>query len=333
MQQKKLLPKKYYYLSRIDERDYSKITYERKEKLELVKELLVDGCTPALAFQAGKMSRATYYRWKRQYLHQGLFGLEPQSTRPKHLRFAEWDNTLVAQVIALRKRYPLFGKAKITVLLKRDYQVTVSESTVGRIIKKLVAMEKIKPVGFYTGKYNPKPRNFDDHAQRLPRGMKSKKPGELVQIDHMTVGTDSSGKWIKHFEAICPTTRYSVGQAFRKASSNNAAQFLDFVQQQLPFPLLSIQVDGGSEFMGDFEAACKAKNIPLYVLPPRSPEMNGRVERINSTVKSEFYKLYEGKGNLEVINTHLSKYKSFYNTFRPHSSLQGLTPMEYWKKL
>ena len=41
--------------------------------------------------------------------------------------------------------------------------------------------------------------------------------------------------------------------------------------QVLPFPLRSVQVDGTSEFMADFETACQGLDIPLHVLPPGAP--------------------------------------------------------------
>ncbi len=60
----------------------------------------------------------------------------------------------------------------------------------------------------------------------------------------------------------------------------------------------AIQVDGGSEFMAvsgldpEIEAACQARGIALYVLP-RSPQMNGAVERCNGAWRSEFYETYD----------------------------------------
>ncbi|MEE9273671.1 MAG: hypothetical protein V3U57_10475, partial [Robiginitomaculum sp.] len=50
-----------------------------------------------------------------------------------------------------------------------------------------------------------------------------------------------------------------------------------------PFTIKSIQVDGGSEFMAEFEQACEDVNIPLIVLPPSRPTYNGGVERGNRT--------------------------------------------------
>jgi transposase len=329
MQQTRLHKKIYYHLSTLDSKEYSQRALERKKYLDDYEKLRLDGASAQTIFSVLRISRASYYRWKKQYTLYGFNGLEPESTRPKNVRKPQWDKTLEEKVLILRRKYVLFGKDKIRILLKREYKVTTSTSTVGRILSLLLKKGLIRSASFYTGKYIPKPRTFNNHAQRLPKGAKSKIPGDLVQIDHMSVKIDS-GREIKHFEAVCPVTRYSVGQAHWQATSNTAAAFLDFVLSQLPFPLISVQVDGGCEFRGDFEKACKDRNIPLYVLPPRLPKMNAFVERGNGTVKSEFYKLYDKSNNLNIINHHLKSYKHFYNSYRPHRSLQEFTPEQYY---
>ena len=45
-----------------------------------------------------------------------------------------------------------------------------------------------------------------------------------------------------------------------------------------PFRITSIQVDGGSEFMAEFEQEAQKLGITLYVLPPKRPQYNGGVE-------------------------------------------------------
>jgi hypothetical protein len=45
------------------------------------------------------------------------------------------------------------------------------------------------------------------------------------------------------------------------------SSILDKIIADTPFPVRAIQVDGGSEFMAEFEAACQAKDVALYVLP------------------------------------------------------------------
>jgi len=101
----------------------------------------------------------------------------------------------------------------------------------------------------------------------------------------------------------------------------------------MPFPIRSIQVDGGSEFMSVFEQACAKKAIPLFVLPPYSPQLNGTVERCNGTFKYEFYSLnkrFESQSELEI---KLDQFTDFYNKIRPHQNLRLLTPCQFIEKL
>jgi hypothetical protein len=59
----------------------------------------------------------------------------------------------------------------------------------------------------------------------------------------------------------------------------------------MPFAIRAIQVDGGSEFHAAFEAECQRRALRLFVLPPRSPKLNGAVERAQRTHREEFYEL------------------------------------------
>ena len=76
---------------------------------------------------------------------------------------------------------------------------------------------------------------------------------------------------------------------FSNATSKSAKKFLLSFVAKAPFPILSIQVDGGSEFMAEFEEACAELCIPLIVPPPKKPQYNGGVERGNRTFREEFY--------------------------------------------
>jgi hypothetical protein len=68
-------------------------------------------------------------------------------------------------------------------------------------------------------------------------------------------------------------------------------QFLYTLLQRTPFPVRALQVDGGSEFYAEFEAACLHKGLPLFVLPLKSPKLNAHVERANRTHIEEFYEV------------------------------------------
>jgi putative transposase len=78
-----------------------------------------------------------------------------------------------------------------------------------------------------------------------------------------------------------------------------------------------------------FEQACADKDIRLFVLPPRSPKLNGHVERAQRTHSEEFYDLYMGELDLKSVNEALREWEHYYNTVRPHHSLDLKTPAEY----
>ena len=169
------------------------------------------------------------------------------------------------------------------------------------------------------------------YAERI-RNQKPNNPGELVQIDHMVLN-QCNGLKIKEFRIVDPTTRISISRIYNSANAINAREFLKEARNELEFEIKSIQVDGGSEFMKEFEDYCKYEGIKLYVLPPRSPKMNGYVERANETYRYEFWNVYEIPDTIEEARKLLRKFEYKYNFLRPHQSLNYLTPMEYYNKM
>jgi hypothetical protein len=57
----------------------------------------------------------------------------------------------------------------------------------------------------------------------------------------------------------------------------------DTLAERMPFPVLAISIDSGAELMAEFETACPARGIRLFVLPPRSPKLHGAVERAKAS--------------------------------------------------
>jgi len=277
-----------YMKSGIDETDYSQKAFEREKKIKNCCLLLSNGCSSSAVFTAQAIPRSTFYRWKEKYQKCGLIGLENQSTCPNRVRQPVLRSEIEEKVLAIRRKFRVWGKAKIVVILEREYGVKVSASTIGRILSKLVKRKLIKPAHYYRGIVKIKrSRVFNKHAKRWKYGMKAHSPGELVQFDHAIVEL-LDGKYLRHFSAVCPLTKIAVEQVYDQATSANAAQFLTFAVSQFPFPIKSVQVDGGSEFMDEFETECKKRSIDLYVLPPKSPKFNGVVERSHYAAKYEF---------------------------------------------
>jgi len=256
---------------------------ERLRRLELFAELRAAGCDEALCLKTIGWSRATYHRWHKRYREDGVRGLRSRSRRPKRLRRRCQTAADEALVLAKRDARPLWGKRKIGAALRRDVAgFELSDSSIGRILSRALKRKRIQSAAQVAGYAKPKRRrNFGGHSKRWQYGMRADAPGVLVQFDHMSVSFP--GTSVKSFTAVCPTTGYLVARAYSRATSHNAARFLEHVLDTMPFAVDSIQVDGGSEFRAAFERACQQRDIALFVLPPKSPKYNAHVERAHRT--------------------------------------------------
>ncbi len=280
----------------------------------------------ALACQTFGLSRATLYRWRARFDPHDLTSLKERSRRPHRLRTPRWSLTLLQAVRRLRQQYPRWGKDKLVVLLHRE-GVTVSTSTVGRILTRLKTTGQLREPGprAVSAKKRRAPRPY---AVRKPTSYTARQPGDLVQLDTLDV-RPLPGVVLKHFTARDVVSRWDVLEAHHRATASGAAQFLQTLDQRMPFPIRSIQVDGGSEFCAAFEAECRRRGIHLFVLPPRSPKLNGAVERAQRTHTEEFYEVTECSWQVEALNQELQRWERVYNTIRPHQALDYLTPLQF----
>jgi len=272
------------------------------------------------AAQAVAVPRATLYRWEKTPV--------PKSRRPHRVRRNSWSPALRAEVERLRLDFPMWGKEKLGPIL-RDQGFAVSNATVGRIIDSLIARGRVPRVADLIRKATRKtPPNKRPHAIRKPKEVSFEKPGDVIQIDTVSV-TLAPNFAVKHFDAYDVHAKWTVAKPYRNATALNAADFLDKVTAEMPWPVKAIQIDGGSEFMAEFELACAAKRIPLYVLPPRSPKLNGAVERCNGAWRYEFYAVVDLPNHIDKIAEHVDAFQYLYNHFRPHGALDGKTPNQY----
>lgn len=272
------------------------------------------------------ISRQTFYTWRRRYDPGRLGSMESRSHRPKRLRTPAWTRELVLAVLHQREQHPRWGKDKLTVLLRQSGH-PVSTSKVGRILGNLKARGVLRePVGRAVSAHRrPWSRPY---AVRKPRDYSVREPGDLVQVDTMDL-RPLPGMVLKQFTARDVISRWDVLEVHTRATATLAAQFLTTLQRRLPFPLKAVQVDGGSEFAAVFEEACQQRGIRLFVLPPRSPKLNGCVERANRTHAEEFYEVTDFSLDIPTLNQELLAWEHTYNTVRPHQALGYLTPFQF----
>jgi transposase InsO family protein len=271
-------------------------------------------------------SRTTIQSWCKRYKARGPAGLEDSSRRPHNLRQPTWSTAFEQRVLKLREQYPRWGKKKLVVLLAREGAHS-SVSMTGRILKHLKETgQLIEPLPERRRKRKDLPPR--PYALRKPKLYVAKEPGDLVEVDTVDL-RPVPGVILKHFTARDVVSRWDVLGVYTRASATTAALFLDDLQQRAPFPIKAIQVDGGSEFKAEFEAACQQRGIRLFVLPPRSPKLNGCVERGNRTHREEFYEVYDLDWTVAKLRPDLLHWERVYNSVRPHAALDYLTPQEY----
>jgi putative transposase len=275
------------------------------------------------------ISPQTFYRWKRRYDPKNLLSLEDHLHRPHRLRQPTWSPELAQAVFTLREQYPRWGKDKLAVLLRNEHW-QVSISMVGRILTQLKKRRLLRepPRNSLSTKKRRYPRLY---AMRKPKDYPITQAGDLVQVDTLDV-RPLPGVVFKNFTARDVISRWDVLEVHTKATSSNAVGFLDTLVRRMPFPLKAIQVDGGSEFEAAFEQECQKRGIRLFVLPPRSPKLNGHVERANRTHTEEFYELYDGELKITSLNKALQEWETVYNHIRPHQALGYLTPQQFLLK-
>lgn len=276
------------------------------------------------------ISRQTFYRWQRRYDPYDLRTLEERSHCPRRRRQPTWSFPLAEKVLLLRLQFPRWGKDKLAVLLRRQ-KVAISVSMVGRILTRLKQQGRLvePPRSGVPG--SRRALRTRPYAVRKPKQYAASEPGDLVEVDTLDV-RPIAGVVFKQFTARDVVSRWDVIQAHPRATAQTAAQFLDTLQHRMPFPIRAVQVDGGSEFAAEFEQACQQRGLHLFVLPPRSPKLNGAVERANRTHTEEFYQVTPCSLEMKKLNRELRHWEKIYNTVRPHQALGYLTPLQFLRQ-
>lgn len=231
------------------------------------------------------LPKATYYRWKARLAKQGVGGLRDLRSGNRRKRFAP-VRSWVRELVLVERILQPGGKRQIHYrLVRKGFRVSLS--SVGRVLREFFDRQVLLRLGYRKRNKVLSAAAKRAHALRKKSGVKPAGPGDLVQVDTMHERSLERARF--HFTAIDPTTKVVHARLLPSATSRNAKVLLLELLEVLPFPVKSIQVDNGSEFKGEFEAACQELGIKLFTIPPRSPKWNGIVERMQRIFRDEHY--------------------------------------------
>lgn len=270
---------------------------------------------------AFKLPRTTIYTWKKKYENSGKksSSLIPRTTRPHNTRTQTLDPLLVEFIKSMRQEYGKVGRAKIKIFLD-EYARQMDKKTYGTTKIGII----IKRKGLtYTKTKKKRKRPLTCRVKRSP---KEQIPG-YIEMDTVHLWVLSRKYYF--MTAIDVVTRFAWVSLVKSPSSKWARQaFLAFTKKY-KHQIRVVQTDNGSEFLGEFHGHLEDNNITHQFSYPRTPQINGYVERFNRTLKEEFLYRYELDITEEKFNHKLTNYLIWYNTKRPHQSLNMKSPLQY----
>jgi transposase InsO family protein len=177
----------------------------------------------------------------------------------------------------------------------------------------------------------PANQKYQPHTRRWQRYEKPQ-PGHRLQLDvKFLERIPGTRKRLFQFTAIDDCTRLRILKVYDACTQTSAIRFIDDVIRRLPFRVHVIQTDNGAEFQFRFHSHVEGLDIRHVYIRPRTPRLNGKVERSYRIDDQEFYQLLDRGGitdDIHLFNEKLREWENYYNYDRPHGALDGQTPYE-----
>jgi transposase InsO family protein len=307
-----------------------------QQRLQVVRIAMSQG-TQAAALRSG-LSPRTIRSWKARFKRLGIEGLRDRSRAPTRVaNKKDRDGVLSKALVDLQTREPGLTRLQILIALMGQPSSDVPTlAWIGRARKRLGLTKKRKP-------------KTNEHKKRYEIPV----PGYL-EIDTKEIAKDGEpGEKLYQFTAIdeCSRVRFLAGSLTKGAQA--AAKFLEDAVAyfaSLGVKVVRAQTDNGTEFTlphneltlasyarGDTDEAlftrrCQELSITHRLIKPRTPQLNGKVERSHRTDEERFYSRFTFATEHALDHALKTVWMPEYNEQRPHSSLGGQTPLEFLKR-
>lgn len=296
-----------------------------KEKLEwIIFYHTVSDCNAKRTSEYFGISRKTFHKWLKRFDETDLKSLEENSRSPITRRTWEVTPEEEKQIITLRKETKcVYGKKKLKKLYFRKYAEVISTWKIERVIRiHKLYREKVVEKAKVETKRKKKNKLLIKNVE------KKNEYGFIWHVDTIIIWWYGSRRAI--FTATEDITKISFARAYGTNSSSHGADFLKRLVFLVDGKVEIMHSDNGSEFEKHFEEACGILGIQQAFSRPRTPKDNPSLERFNRTIQDEWLSLSEvGLDDINEANKDLTSWLIEYNNYRPHESLDYLTPLEY----
>jgi transposase len=263
------------------------------------------------------ISRSLFYYWFKRFDECDLKSLEDDSPVPKTTRRWSPDPIILSRMIKLRKRYIYWGKVKLSIVYQNIYGEQISSWQFQRVIEEF----KLYP-----------PRRKKNYCKRgakkqLISYQIRQTAKNLYSIDTKVLSLFGITYYI--IMAVGHDSKIAYAKAYKRHRAEEAADFLDKLSYLLGSKPDIILSDNGSEFMKEFDQACKGQNIQRFWSRPHTPKDNPEAERLVKTYIYEHLNYGHWSDNIDKLNEYITSWLIEYNTVRPHQKLNYLTPLQY----
>lgn len=251
-------------------------------------------------------NQSTIVRWVDILRRNGFrHGIPTRSCRPiSHPK--ELPREMVKAIIEYRLKYNRCAEV-VHHFLVRD-GLRVSLSSVKRTLKRQGLTRYSKWKKWH--QYDERPR--------------AEKPGILVEIDTIVDGPWEDRLYVYTLLDVC--SRWSFAMPVMRIGTHASWKFIQAAREAMPFELKLIQSDHGSEFSKWLTKRLHAHDINHRHWRVRTPTDNAHVERFNRTIQKEC--LYRVPKTISSYRKAIPEYLHYYNTERPHMSLNMQTPSQ-----
>ena len=302
------------------------------------------GNVSAACREAG-LSRTRFYALRKRYERYGVDGLHPRRHQARPGRPPAVAAHVERSVVALALAWPTWGPHRLSMQLARQ-GIEIAPSTVYRTLRRaglgtrterlgILEQHSARQAGLLTERTR---RRLRAARKGQDRHVEASRPGELVCLDCFYIGKLKGVGKVWQITACDAASSYGTARVFVAAQPNAeaAARFLRRVLVPLyrdaGWPIERVLTDGGSEFRGVFDPACRELGIRHTRTKPRHAWTNGFVERLQGTILHEHWRVEFRRRyftQLAQLQRSLDSFLRFYNHERPHQGYRtrGQTPV------
>jgi transposase InsO family protein len=284
----------------------------------LVNRVAVEGWPAAEVARQFQISRSTAYKWLRRFREEGEAGLEDRSSRPRRSPRALPATDIEAIIHA--RTYRRWGPHRIGPLTGHP------RSTVYGVLRR-AGVSRLDGLDRPTGR--PVRRRYvaDYPGALIHQDAKplTRVPGKRRSLLEPRVGHDQLEVFVDdHSRLACVVLSRSPGAIDTVRATDVAVRW--FAAHGITIE--RILTDNGSAYCSNAYAARLAElGIRHSRTRVRRPQTNGKAERFIGTLLTEWAYARPYRTNLERLR-RLPHFVDYYNRRRPHTALDGRSPLD-----